>query len=83
MGSIMFDKFIANQAAKIEKVRTRQSNTKMNLIKTYSIIAVVAGHCRGGSQAEQTGNHSADYEGHDLCTGAGIQQHRTGASRAV
>lgn len=44
----MFDKFIANQAAKIEKVRTRQSNTKMNLIKTYSIIAVVAGHCRGG-----------------------------------
>ena len=57
----MFDKFIANQAAKIEKVRTRQSNTKMNLIKTYSIIAVVAGHCEGGGIEFPMGNWIAPY----------------------
>lgn len=44
----MLEKLLTNQALRIENVYARKSNTKMNLIKVYSIIAVVSEHCRGG-----------------------------------
>ena len=40
--------FIEDKAKNLIKIQKRNSNTKMNLIKTYAIIAVVCSHCNGG-----------------------------------
>lgn len=36
--------FIEDKAKNLIKIQKRNSNTKMNLIKTYAIIAVVCSH---------------------------------------
>lgn len=40
--------FISNRAQKVIKVQQRKTNTQMNLIKAFAIIAVVASHTSGG-----------------------------------
>lgn len=43
-----FNKIISDKAQKILKVQNRKTNTQMNLIKAYTIIAVVASHTSSG-----------------------------------
>lgn len=40
---------LEKQYNKIEKLRTRKTNTKMNALKAFAIFAVVSLHCSGGS----------------------------------
>lgn len=40
--------FLSNKRNSILHIRQRSANTKMNLLKAYAIIAVVAGHTNGG-----------------------------------
>lgn len=61
MNKTMFKSFLTNYALKIKNVQNRKSNTKMNLIKTYSIIAVVALHCKGGGIVFPMGNWVSPY----------------------
>ncbi len=44
----LFCSFLKTKADKINKLKTRKTNTKMNLIKAYFIIAVVSAHTGGG-----------------------------------
>lgn len=45
----IFFYFIKTRKNKIEKVVNRSTNIKMNLIKTYAMVAVVCSHCSGGA----------------------------------
>ncbi len=48
MQNKLINNFINNKAIRITKLATRQTNTKMNLVKTYAIVAVVCSHTNGG-----------------------------------
>lgn len=50
-------------------VAMKRCVVKLDDKKAASKITRWQGIAEAGSQAEQTGNHSPDYEGHDLCTG--------------
>lgn len=45
----IFFYFIKTRKNKIEKVVNRSTNIKMNLIKTYAMVAVLCSHCSGGA----------------------------------
>ncbi len=44
----MYNSIIQSNFKKIDKITHRKTNTKMNLVKTYAIIAVVCSHYSGG-----------------------------------
>lgn len=48
--------FLQSRVDKINKLKIRKTNTKMNLIKTYFIIAVICSHTGGGGVSFPMGN---------------------------